>query len=139
MDEEFETHNGAKMKNSVLFVGEQRSPTAIRMGVTWLDRRLAAKQLFDAFDTLGVDPAQFRFCNVRETKAEAVIGEAVAEGIPIVGMGRIVQGELRRMGVSYHAMVHPAARGKIRQKSVYTAHVATVMQKLEDETKKEMD
>ena len=128
------------MRKSVLFVGEQRSPTAIRMGVTWLDRRLAAKQLFDAFDALGVDPAQFRFCNVRETAAEAVIEEALADGVPIVGMGRIVQCELRRMGVSCHPMVHPAARGRVRRKAVYTAHVATVLQNFEeDETQKESD
>lgn len=32
----------------LVFVGERRSPAAIRMGVRWPDGRLAAKQLFDA-------------------------------------------------------------------------------------------
>ena len=36
----------------VLFVVEKRSPSAIRMGVTWEDKRLASKQLFDAFEAI---------------------------------------------------------------------------------------
>jgi len=32
-----------------LFVGERRSPTAIRMNVTWVDKRLAAGHLYKAY------------------------------------------------------------------------------------------
>jgi len=42
----------------MLFVGEKRSDTAKRMGVTWEDGRLATKQLFDALRDNGVDPVQ---------------------------------------------------------------------------------
>jgi hypothetical protein len=35
-----------------LFVGERRSPTAIRMNVTWVDKRLCAGHLSKAVEIL---------------------------------------------------------------------------------------
>jgi len=42
------------MEKNFLFVGEERSPTAIRMGVTWKDKRLAAAHLSKAVEALGI-------------------------------------------------------------------------------------
>ena len=50
--------------NKVIFVGEEPSQTAIRMGVTWKDGRLAGKQLFDAFEANGFDPGKAFFINL---------------------------------------------------------------------------
>ena len=110
----------------VLFVGEKRSPSAIRMGVTWEDKRLASKQLFDAFEAIEADTEEFEFCNVMEPSIIR-IDEAIEEGIPIVGMGRLAQTVLSKMGVQHTPMTHPAARGTIRRKSNYSQHVKEVL------------
>ena len=108
----------------ILFVGENRSPRAIQMGVTWKDRRLAAKQLFDAFDTLEIDHSEFEFTNIKETEDfldHLVI--ATKEKTPIIGMGRVVQKLLNDLAVEHIPMIHPAARGSIRKKERYAEHV----------------
>ncbi|HIJ11754.1 TPA: hypothetical protein HA278_06865 [Candidatus Woesearchaeota archaeon] len=110
----------------ILFVGEKRSKTAIRMNVTWEDKRLASKQLFDAFESIGIDTDEFQFCNVFEPSI-IMIDEAVEENIPIVGMGNIAQVVLNKMGVPHTPMIHPAARGNIRKKQNYTEHVKNVL------------
>ena len=103
----------------ILFVGENRSPSAIRMDVTWKDKRLAAKQLFDAFDALEVDYSDFKFTNVKEPEDFLTHLEvATKEEIPIVGMGRIVQKILKEMNITHIPMIHPAARGLIRKKEI---------------------
>ena len=116
----------------ILFVGEQRSAKAIQMRVTWKDRRLASKQLHDAFDALNIDYSKFTFCNALEANA-TMISHAATNDIPIVGMGRIAQGVLGRMGVAHHPMTHPAARGSIRKKEAYAAHVRNVLNKINKE------
>ena len=113
----------------VLFVGEKRSPSAIRMGVTWEDRRLASKQLFDAFESLKVDTEDFEFCNVLEPSIIR-IDEAIEEGVAIVGRGRLAQAVLTKMGVKHTPMIHPAARGSIRKKPNYSQHVSEVLESL---------
>ena len=108
----------------ILFVGERRSPRAIQMGVTWKDRRLAGKQLFDAFDTLVIDPSKFEFTNVSETEDFFDHLEIATEkNIPIIGMGRKVQRVLNNMDIEHIPMIHPAARGSIRKKERYAEHV----------------
>ena len=112
----------------ILFVGERRSPRAIQMGVTWKDRRLAGKQLFDAFDTLGIDPSKFEFTNVFETEDFFDHLEiATEENIPIIGMGQKVQRVLSNMDIEHIPMIHPAARGSIRKKERYAEHVNEVL------------
>ena len=116
----------------ILFVGENRSQTAIRMGVTWKDRRLAAKQLFDAFDALGIDHSEFEFTNIKEPEDFlSQLEMATEEKIPIIGMGRIVQRLLKNLRVYHLPMIHPAARGKIRKKELYTRHVGDVLKDAE--------
>ena len=95
------------MKN-LLFVGEERSPTAIRMNVTWKDRRLAAAHLSKATDALGLDWNKLCFKNVFEDDIEDIRS---FDGI-VVAMGRKVERELKKHQIQHLYIHHPAARGK---------------------------
>lgn len=110
-------------KQHLLFVGERRSPTAVRMGVTWEDGRLAAKQLFDAFDAIGFERWRAEFCNLFEDGGRAQVISALLCGKPIVAMGQKVHDELTLWCILHHEIVHPAARGAIRNKRRYADHV----------------
>ena len=112
------------MKGPFLFVGEQRSDLAVRMGVTWEDGRLAAKQLFDGLIANGIDPKKQKYANVFEQAGRLKI-DCYRSGkkFKIVGMGRKVQAELIKMGIDHIAIVHPASRGTIRKKENYIAHI----------------
>jgi len=105
--------------NKILFVGEERSSTAIRMGVTWKDRRLAAAHLSKATDALGIDWKTLCFKNVYEDDIEDIRS---FEGI-IVAMGRKVEKELKKHQIEHLYIHHPAARGKIRIIENYKEHV----------------
>ena len=106
------------MKN-ILFVGEERSPRAIQMGVTWKDRRLAAAHLSKATDALGLDWNSLAFLNVYEDDIEDIKS---FDGI-IVAMGRKVEKELKKHVIPHENIHHPAARVKIRIIENYKAHV----------------
>jgi len=111
-----------------LFVGEAPSLKAQKKSWDWEDGHLAARQLFDALQACGVNPHQQWFTNISEGKvAQVLCTKALRVGWVIVGLGRKVQGELRRFGIPYLAMVHPAARGSIRKKERYAAHVREVL------------
>jgi hypothetical protein len=104
-----------------LFVGEKRSELAKKMKVTWLDGRLAAKQLFDALNDCGINPADHEFCNWFEGGKGKVRNY---NGV-IVAMGRKVSTALVKENIQHVSIIHPAARGKIRTKELYTQHVRT--------------
>lgn len=112
-----------------LFVGERPSPTAVRMGVTWKDGRLAAKQLFDALMASGIDPLAQKFDNVFLTEHDTVCLKAVrrikrlARTHRVVAMGRKVCAVLVEHGIAHQMIVHPAARGRIRKKERYAQHI----------------
>jgi hypothetical protein len=116
-----------------LFVGERPSTTASLKGWTWQDGRLAAKQLFDALQEAGVDPASQSFVNWFGTRSDGpfvvsrtskrVVREALASGVVIVGMGKRVCESLARHDISHVEIVHPAARGAIRKKERYITHI----------------
>jgi uracil-DNA glycosylase len=119
-----------------LFVGEQRSRRAIRLGVRWEDGRLSGKTLHDALRAAGLDPAEQTFVNLfREAPGRHRVDRAAlarirvlaATGFPVVAMGCKVQEALVRAGVRHVPLVHPAARGVIRTKCLYQAHVAGVL------------
>jgi hypothetical protein len=118
-----------------VFVGEKRSPRAIRLNVRWEDGRLSGKTLHDALRACGVDPAGELFVNLfREGPGRRVdraelrrLRALAADGVVIVAMGCKVQRALARVGVLFLPMVHPAARGVIRTRAVYQAHVASVL------------
>ena len=127
-----------------VFVGERRSATAIARGLRWEDGRLAARTLHDALRALGVDPGAHRFLNlfrddtpgVIDPTALAQLRALAREGWVIVGLGRIVQAALVREGVKHRPMVHPAARGVIRTRAYYQAHVARILsQDLAEDTR----
>ena len=65
-----------KLDKQVLFIGEEKSPTAIRKGWSWEDGRLAAKQLFDglkgAEDIIKVNPKECKFVNLFEEDGKAL-------------------------------------------------------------------
>ena len=71
-----------------LFVGEQRSPRAIRMGVRLEDGRLAGRSLFDALITCGVDPTRHLYCNIFEGHGRLIVHRSERAGLTIVGLGR---------------------------------------------------
>ena len=102
-----------------LFVGEKRSDTAIRMNVTWVDKRLAAAHLSKAVENLGVDWDDCDFANVFENELPKI---RRFKG-PVIAMGRKVERELKRQEINHHYIHHPAARGKIRIIENYKAHV----------------
>ncbi len=107
------------MEKNFLFVGEERSPTAIRMGVTWKDKRLAAAHLSKAVEALGIHWDECMFLNVYEDDIKHIRS---FEGI-IVAMGRKVERELKKHEIPHEYIHHPAARGKIRIIENYKTHV----------------
>ena len=104
----------------MMFVGERKSPTALKRGWSWEDGRLAAKQLFDALRACGVNPVDCHFVNWFNTRSQRNVREYTG---PIFAMGKKVQDAMRKAGVQYIPIVHPAARGRIRKKERYTAHI----------------
>lgn len=123
-----------------LFVGERPSLQAAKIGATWQNGKLAAKQLHDALRAAGIDPAEQRYINLWNTpgvgpiaepvdiKALATIREAVAEGYTVIGMGHLVCRALTEHKIGHLFLIHPAARGAIRKKERYSAHVSSTLE-----------
>ncbi len=128
---------------ALLFVGECRSITAQRKGWTWKDGRLAAKPLFEALQAMGVDPKAHHYVNlwtdnaagttmgnmkpgILGTTVKLIMARAV-QGFVVVALGKRVSSELARRGIVHVALVHPAARGAIRKRERYHAHVADTL------------
>jgi len=116
----------------MLFVGECRSLTAIKKGWRWEDGRLAAKPLFEALEAMGVDPAKQQFCNLWTdppfapcitANRIAMLRHARENGTKIIALGQRVSVELQKLDIDHVAIVHPAARGRIRKRARYVAHV----------------
>tara|TARA_X000000950_G_C13698356_1_gene571102 strand:+ start:62 stop:427 length:366 start_codon:yes stop_codon:yes gene_type:complete len=116
----------------VIFVGEEPSALALKMGVTWEDGRLAAKQLFDGFQAIGFDPSEAEFINLfnKGREDQRVLSLLKSADMPIVAMGRKVQKSLDRHDIKYIPIVHPAARGKIRKKERYISHLREKLEML---------
>ena len=101
------------------------------MGVTWRDGRLAGKQLFDALAEAGIEPLQQRYDNLFEQVEPRLfvrrLRAAIRRGYTVVALGNKVAAGLTRLRVAHVPMVHPAARGRIRRKDRYAAHVAETL------------
>lgn len=110
-----------------LFVGEERSNLAKTRNVRWEDGALAAKQLFDALKACGIKPEDQQFTNLFERGGPTAVRRAKAAGVPIVAMGKKVSCALKISGITHLALVHPAARGRIRKKERYAKHVQEVL------------
>lgn len=115
-----------KQKLRLIFIGEEPSPTAIKKGWTWYDRRLASKTLHDALDASGFDIDRI-FHNLFD---EGQVRQKVLDHIKIpsrnfyiIALGNKVQRVLRKEKIKFTPMIHPAARGKIRKAENYAAHV----------------
>ncbi len=115
-------------KENILFVGERRSKLAIKMGVTWKDGRLSAKQLFDALRFIHINPHECDFTNWFEEGGPEIVHNY--KGL-VVGMGHKVSKALTKENITHTFIYHPAARGIIRTKAIYKAHVR---KQLEDQT-----
>ncbi|MDG6910292.1 MAG: hypothetical protein JRN08_07980 [Nitrososphaerota archaeon] len=118
----------------LVFVGERRSRKAIEIGGCWENGRLAAKTLHDALRAAGLHPESQTFLNLfpddGPSPSESVLlrlREFHGQGVTIVGMGQVVQRALTRVEIPHVPMVHPAARGRIRARALYYAHVARVL------------
>jgi hypothetical protein len=122
----------------LIFVGECRSLTAQRRGWTWKDGRLAAKPLFEALEAMGVDPKAHSYVNLWSDTTPPFVKKGTIDmllarrdeadqghpwGRVVVALGKRVSTELTKRGVDHVAIVHPAARGKIRKRERYHAHV----------------
>ncbi len=102
-----------------LFVGERRSNTAIRMNVTWVDKRLAAAHLSKAVEALGIQWEDCAFKNVFEDNIKDIMS---FEGI-VIAMGRKVERELKKYNIKHEFIYHPATRGEVRNIEKYKQHV----------------
>jgi hypothetical protein len=90
---------------------------------SWEDGRLAAKQLFDALHEIGILPERCFFLNWFDLRRRKRLRELIAQGYKVIGMGLKVQLALDKSGIEHIGIIHPAARGKIRRKENYTAHI----------------
>ena len=102
-----------------LFVGERRSNLAVKMNVTWVDKRLAAAHLSKAVEFIGIDWNECAFKNVFEDKIEDIMS---FKGV-IIAMGRKVERELKKHQIEHEFIYHPATRGKVRIIENYKNHV----------------
>ena len=106
-----------------LFVGEERSKRAIKLGLTWADGGLAAKPLFEALRACNVNPADCQFTNWFERGGKVAVTRAQDEGRVVVALGKKVSKALTERRITHLKLVHPAARGRIRKRERYVAHV----------------
>jgi hypothetical protein len=125
--------------SAFVFVGERPSATAAKKGIRWEHGCLAAKQLFDALRAAGIDPAGCTFVNLfgmqpDRDAAPCFVGKIARQlqarsssGDRVVAMGAKVSAELQRRGVEHVQIIHPAARGAIRRKDRYAAHVLAAL------------
>ena len=112
----------------ILFVGEKRSPTARKMGVTWKDGRLSGKHLLTAIERAKLDVEKCDFKNVfREILAENIVNKTAVSEIKrfngiVVAMGRKVERVLKNNDIEHSFIYHPATRGEVRNIDKYCEH-----------------
>lgn len=126
----------------MIFVGERPSPKAARYGHSWVVGQAAGATLHRALASAGVSPASVSYENLwstpglgapRTPPSRAVVTRlrvAHRAGEPIIGMGCLVQRQLARLRIPCAHMRHPAARGALRRRDLFDAHVAEVLSAL---------
>ena len=123
-----------------IFVGERQSPKAFAIGATWQNGRMAARTLHNALRAVGLDPNAQEYVNLWQ---EPGLGAPQASPCPrvlahlralagrqdvcVVAMGALVQQALTQARVPFLPMVHPAARGRIRRRERFIAHVRATL------------
>jgi len=121
-----------------LFVGEKPSPTAYRRGWNWQSGQLAGKTLADALrEGVGVDVRDCRFFNIfgddpdapesGDNSRRVTILLAMVDDHVVVALGSKVARVLERYRIHHARLIHPAARGKIRNREAYINHVRAVL------------
>lgn len=124
----------------IAFIGEEKSPTAIRKGWSWEDGRLAAKQLFDglrgAEDIFKVNPKDCKFVNLFESDGKQFIKGKSYHNYIIIALGDKVSKGLDNLAIRHYRMVHPAARGSIRKKENYINHTREVLKQIQNDENK---
>jgi hypothetical protein len=108
----------------IYFIGEKRSQQAIENNWHWDDNVSTARFLLDRLRELGIEKSDVLFRNLWTDDGvldTTVIKELKANRVfYVVGMGKIVCDKLTDLDISHYDIVHPAARGKIRNKKLYT-------------------
>lgn len=96
-----------------LFVGEKRSPLAIKNGYTWQNvpdqSAHSSRKLFIALRNIGIEPRDHEFVNAWDDDGNPQ--EINSDGKIVIAMGLKVQKELSERGVQFIPIVHPAALG----------------------------
>ena len=117
-----------------LCVGEKRSLTAIARGWTWADGHLAARTLHAAMGTLGLEYGHdYMCCNLCDDHGTASPSQLAGirsfhlDGWQIVALGQVAARVLTAAAIPHLCLIHPAARGAIRRRDRYQAHVAAVL------------
>src|SRR5262249_8324095 len=132
------TQRNADKPVRFLFVGERPSPRAEQIGATWQNGKLSGKTLREALLALNLDPAAHHYLNLyrHSRPVEDILCEEAAcleilrlmeQGYIVVGWGGLVSERLYEQGIPHLRMIHPAARGAIRKKECYQAHVAAIL------------
>ena len=111
----------------------------------WEGGGQCATTLRTALAACGIDPARVAYRNLFEEigqgpctavaepplvvdrAALAAVRSSQAAGLAIVALGRRVEAALQRAGVPCRYLPHPAARGRVRRRETYRAHVAAVI------------
>jgi hypothetical protein len=120
----------------LVFVGERRSRKARELNASWTNGGLAAHTLHAALRACSIDPNTVMFLNLfQEGDGARVVDPVILERVRtlaseravVIALGRVVQRTLARSQISFVPLTHPAARGRIRTRAVYQAHVAKVL------------
>ena len=131
-----EDKGGASLR--FVFVGERPSFRAVQIGATWQNGKLSGKTLREALLAFHLDPAAHHYLNLYphpqslddaawEEEACGEIMHLIEQGYIVVGLGRLVSDRLKQRRIPHLFMIHPAARGEIRRKERYHAHVAATL------------
>lgn len=110
----------------IYFIGEKRSGQAIRNNWHWDDNVSTARYLLDCLKEIGIKQKDIIFRNLWWDDGilnYEVAVELKGTDIPIIGMGSIVCDKLDSLDIEHYSIIHPAARGKIRKKELYTEHL----------------
>ena len=114
----------------IYFIGEKRSGQAIKNNWHWEDNVSTARFLLGCLLEIGIDKSNIIFFNLWSD--DGILNRTLIDVLDnlskyfentIVGMGNTVCNELDRHGIKYIKIIHPAARGKIRKKELYTQHL----------------
>jgi hypothetical protein len=135
-----ETAVAIARKVTFVFVGERPSRRAEQLGATWQNGRLAGKTLREALLAVGIEPTAQVYLNLwdgpephagdeaHEAMSIAILRRYVKADHIVIGMGAIVCRTLIQHGIPHRRLTHPAARGAIRARDIYQAHVRAVLE-----------